>query len=471
MKSRKLLLLVFCLLTCLFAIQCGQGDDDDSADDDLADDDVADDDVADDDAIDDDLDDDAVDDDTAEWEPVEPHREDRGIWTVVWLSGTPYEMGYQQGELLHEELAAGIDWLNTYHLIDLLLPLARLLGLLDLAYENSYPDIIEECRGISDAAGDVGWEMDVCMLLNFGDMLVEFLSHGIPPAKKLAPGCSQAVATGPATVDGRLYHARSLDWDKIDFLLDYPVVFVRQPDDGIPHAFIGFPGNLSPYSGMNAAGVSLASNEVDPSDNSQHDRVGRSHVQMQAQLLKHAHSLAEARAMIEAADHMTVETIVVADGIAQEAASFEMTAKLLGIRELENNVLYATNHFVAPATENADAETSESSARRFDRLAELIPAGGEDTYYGEIDPETMVSVLRDRTDPWTGLESPPDVFDDDHSIATNGAIYQIVFDPENLLFWVAAGAIPVPQQTFVGFSLGELLELPGAVPCDPEVIE
>jgi len=47
------------------------------------------------------------------------------------------------------------------------------------------------------------------------------------------------------------------------------------------------------------------------------------------------------------------------------------------------------------------------------------------------------------------------------------AIYQAVFDTKDLLFWVAAGAIPVPEQPFQCFSLGELLGYEDAAACVP----
>jgi hypothetical protein len=109
--------------------------------------------------------------------------------------------------------------------------------------------------------------------------------------------------------------------------------------------------------------------------------------------------------------------------------------------------------------------------KRFDRAAQLIPAGGAGSLYGTIDAASLVGFLRDRVDPWTGQPSPAGTFDDNSSIATNGAVYQIVFDPGDLCFWVAAGGVPVPEQPFVGFSLGELLQLPDARACAPAVFE
>lgn len=466
MKIFYTLFFAIILLPCFLLLIGCETEDDEGNDksDDTEDDD--------DDATDDDDDMTTDDDDDDDWEPVSSHREEHGIWTVIWLVGTPYEMGYQQGTLLHDELAAGIDWLNSMHLIDIIVPLANLLGLFDLAYENSYPDVIEECEGIVDAAGDVGWSMEVCMLLNFGDILIEFLSEGFPPAKQMAPGCSEIAASGQATTDGRLYHGRILDWSKIDFLLDYPIIHVRQPSDGIPHAYIGFPGNLSPYSGINAEGISIASNEADPFDNSEQSRTGRSHVQMVGQLLKTASSLDEVVSTVQSENHMTVELIMVTDGKSQEAAVFEMTAAHLGIRYMENDALWATNHFVAPETKDADEDPAGSSSLlRFERLNQLVGTDHEDSRWGEIDPAVMIEIMRDRVNPYNGEESPESAFDNDSSLATNGALYQIVFDPENLFFWVAAGELPVPRQQFAGFSLGELLELPGSLPCDPPYFE
>jgi hypothetical protein len=137
-----------------------------------------------------------------------------------------------------------------------------------------------------------------------------------------------------------------------------------------------------------------------------------------------------------------------------------------------DGVVGMTNHFVAPETKDSDKEpASPSTTKRLERLDQLSLPDGLDTVYGTINPEVMIQILRDRVDPTTGQASAPDVFDDDSSIATNGAIYQVVFDPENLWFWVAAGKLPIPNQKFVGFSLSELLALPDAKPVTPKVYD
>jgi hypothetical protein len=413
--------------------------------------------------------------DAGPWEAVPSHREDRDGYIVVWLEGTPYEMGYQHGTLLHDELQWGMESSTYISQIQAIVPIAAALGISDVASAHSYPTVLEECQGMVDAAGDVGWTMDMCLLVNFGDVVVEYLGDYLPvkgAGDPLGPGCSQLMARGAATADGRLYHGRILDWGDIDFLLKYPVIFVREPDEGNPHVTIGFPGNLSPYSGMNWHGLAIASNESDPLDGSQHDLSGRSHVQMVGQLLTWADSLDAAEGGVLAADHMTVEQFGMSDGVAENAHTFEMTATAVGVREMQDDVLWMTNHFVSGAMAGLDANPAGSSSLlRFARLEQLLAPDGVATRYGEIDPEVIVEILRDRVNPYTFEESTDTDFDNDSSLATNGAVYEIVFSPEDRVFWVAAGAIPVPLQRFVGFSMDELLGRPDPVLPDPAIIE
>ncbi|HNZ54184.1 MAG TPA: C45 family autoproteolytic acyltransferase/hydrolase [bacterium] len=405
------------------------------------------------------------------WTPILPKKEKHGIWNVIWVSGTPFEMGFQQGQLLYDEIANGIKNSEYVKEIKSQITIASLASVDKYASMNSYPDIVQECEGMVASAGTAGWTMELCLFINFGDVMVEILDSLPIMMNFTRPGCSQMMVTGDATIDGRLYHARMLDWAEIDYLLWYPTIIVRQPIDGIPHVYIGFPGNLSPYSGMNVAGISGGSNESDPFDGSQNDYFGRSHVQMLGQILKHSHTLDEAVQFVEKEDHMAITQFGIADAANNTAGVFEMTAKHMAVRRMENDVLWMSNHFVHPEMENYDADpVAESSRRRFDRFAQLVPEDGIDSMFGKFDPAEVVKVMRDRVNPDDGSESPLGTFDDNKSIGSNGAIYSIVFDPGNLHFWVAAGKIPVPEQEFTGFSLGTLLNWPGAVPVEPEVI-
>ncbi len=386
-----------------------------------------------------------------------PMRMQRGPYTIVWLSGSPYEMGLQHAQLLHDELAEGLAEVHSNPLLAAFLRIAQRDGLIDLARSQSYPEILEECEGLAAGASDIGFGIDECLLLNFGDVLVEYLRYGTPEIEDLTPGCTQIVANGEATRDGHLYHARMLDWMDIGFILRHPVIFVRRPTGGIPHVVVGFPANLSAYTGMNAEGVVVASNETHPRDNEVHDRTGRSHVQMVSRLLATARSLEDAETFLRAQNHITLEQIVVSHG--DTAKVFELAPTAQSERPLDHGLVWAVNHFVGDTTANLDLDPApEHSSVRAMRLEQLLGRDAEDTLYGRLDPDALVRVLRDRVDAESGVESAADVFEDGRTLATNGSLFAVVFDPAALRFWVAAGGKPVPTQPFVGYSLRTLLD-------------
>lgn len=391
-------------------------------------------------------------------------RETVAGYTVVHLEGTPFQMGRQHASLLREELRAGLKEIEENILLKAMFVLAQSYKLDQLAKDRSLPELVEECEGMVAEMGSEGWTLDKCLVLNFGDAVAEFVKTGVPPGGDLAPGCAQVVVAGAATGDGQLYHARILDWSRIEYIIRYPVILVRRPADGIPHVVIGFPGNLSPYQGMNADGLVLASNEVNPRDNKVNDTSGVSHVQLLGRLLAHAHTVEEVRAALTSANHMTLETIVASDASGRGAV-FELAPQAVGVREPDaEGVLYATNHFVAGATSPLDADpVPEHTALRYERLEQLLRKGAG-SLHGTLAPATLVGLMRDRKNARTGEESPAETFDDGKTLATNGALYQLVFEPAARRFWVAAGKVPIPAQPFTGFSLEQLLEGKGSGP-------
>jgi hypothetical protein len=395
------------------------------------------------------------------WQPVAPHREDRGAIKVVWLQGSPYEMGYQHGQYLHNEIASlGSDIIGALRFAGRGLALGR------LAARRSYPEIVEECRGLTAATEDIGMTIDACLVLAYGDVFQEIFANTLPDVL-FWDGCSQWVATGAATVDGQLYHGSTLDNDQkpIDYIVNNPVVFVRQPNDGLPHVFITYPGVVWPNWGLNIAGITLGLDTAHPGPN-ELSFLGRSNVQIMGQILKTATSFAEARQIMETQPRVHADLIMITDGKSKQAGVFEFTGKNLGVRELpENGVLYMTNHMASDAMFNRQKmPLSQSSLTRFKRFGQLMEPG-DSSFYGKIDPTVMVKIGRNRVNPYTLEASPFDVFDDDASPGGNGSLRQGLYDPDKLLLWVAGGKPPVPQNPFVCFSLGEMLNFPNPIPC------
>jgi hypothetical protein len=404
----------------------------------------------------------------ADWQPVPPHREDYGILKVVWQAGTPYEMGYQHGQYLHGEIASlGNEVLGLLRLT------GRGLGLARFASHYSFSDVIEECRGLSAATQDIGMTPEACMVLAYGDVYQELFGHTLPNML-FWEGCSQWVAAGAATVDGRLYHGSTLDNDgePLDYILNNPVIFVRQPQVGLPHVFITYPGAVWPNWGVNVAGISLGLDSLKPYSADEIFLQGHSDVQIMAQILRTATQFSEVQQTMADYPSVRANLIMATDGKSQEAGVFEVVGQHLGLRELpESGVLYATNHSVLDAMfGKQQLPPNDSTLIRFQRFAQLMEPGGSHSLHGHIDPAAMAVIGRDRTHPHTLESSPLDVFDDDASPGGNGSLRQGLYDPEKGLIWVAAGEVPVPENPFVCFSLGEMLNIPNAAPCEPPTL-
>lgn len=406
---------------------------------------------------------------TGDWQPIPPKREDFGKIKVVWLQGTPYDMGYQHGELLRDEIASlGREVINSLNFF------GRALGLGRLSRRRSFPGVYDECRGLADATADIGMTLEGCMVLALGDVYQEYFSYLLPNVL-FYDGCAHFIASGEATVDGRFYHGWTLDNNggPLPYWADNPTILIRQPSNGIPHVFITVPGMIWPNGGFNAEGIIISNNTSHPALFEDLDLYGRSTVQLMAQVSQFARTFEDALEIMESNNRMRSNLVIISDARSERAGVFELLGFDMGLRELDGNgLLYMTNHFADPDFVGRDA-SNESSFNRFLSFEQMLEPDGIRSLYGEIDPEVVVEILRDRTNPNTLEVSPLDVKDDDASIGGNGSHRQVVFDPEGLRFWMTNSEVsqPIPESPFVCFSMRDLLGLENAEPCTAPMIE
>ena len=166
---------------------------------------------------------------------------------VVYLEGSPYEIGKQHGELLNTSVRQSVgqllDYFRRY-------PKVPLVGTwlanawLDRSWSQARPyipsDDLEELRGLSDGSG-----------VPLADLR---RLHAIPDRTY---ACSSLAVWGKATADGRLIHTRNLDWNIRAGIQRQAVVFVVRPAG--KHAFVnlGWAGFIGVLSGINDQGISI----------------------------------------------------------------------------------------------------------------------------------------------------------------------------------------------------------------------
>jgi isopenicillin-N N-acyltransferase-like protein len=169
-------------------------------------------------------------------------------YRVLHIKGEPYEMGYQQGALLRDDIRESIRFLFDVKAKELKVELAG-LPLLDAkrvikgivsGQRKFVPErFFDEMRGIADGAG---LDVEDIVIANF----IPELFH-----------CSGFALSGSATKDGTLYHGRVLDYGCDWRLQEHAVLTVAEPRGKIPFVNVTYAGFVGSVTGMNAEKVSI----------------------------------------------------------------------------------------------------------------------------------------------------------------------------------------------------------------------
>ncbi len=169
-------------------------------------------------------------------------------YRVLHVKGEPYEMGYQQGALLRDDIREIVHFLFDVKAkelklevggIKLLSPKQVIKGI--AARQRKYvPErFFEEMHGIADGAG---LDVQDIVVANF----IPELFH-----------CSGFAMSGSATKDGTLYHGRILDYGCDWRLQEHAVLTVAEPRGKIPFVNVTYAGFVGSVTGMNAERVSI----------------------------------------------------------------------------------------------------------------------------------------------------------------------------------------------------------------------
>ena len=163
---------------------------------------------------------------------------------ILHLNGSNYEMGFQHGVLLKNEINANFrafcNWIKergfSYE------ELTEKWNIMKPYLSECY---IEEMQGVADGSG---LSLENISVYNVGFYLVI--------------NCGSFAAWGPATVDGRLYHARSHDFpidikDPVTgtFLVETQVLIVRKPSGFFSSVSPSEPGMVSAADGINEKSI------------------------------------------------------------------------------------------------------------------------------------------------------------------------------------------------------------------------
>lgn len=381
-----------------------------------------------------------------------------GGLTALYLSGTPYEMGYQQGALA-QELIRGFRQ-AAYAYVTGQLPVPRALARPLLFHHASsyrptlWAEHLLEMRGIADAAGVHPIEALVSAAI-WETMLVS--------------GCSEFAAVGPATADGSLLHGYNYDLIHPDHALIQPylAVLLCRPSQGIPFFTVNTVGTVGANAGMNEAGISVAWDNTYLKDRNLVEGISLPVVPFiltLRRLLQYATTLDEAVRIVTATLPRPLADIVII-GSAREgrAVALETAGWLYAIRDMEAGAVWSTNCFrsdsLAPYDRRGNSRgLPEAEAwqcvPRFTAYGQLFASTR-----GQITPAGAAAFLRD---PYPreaqGFVHPNPVAW--ATICRNMTSWSLVMQPKQGRFWVSDTQLPGCQGRFFAFDLRNWTRLP-----------
>ncbi|MEW6357996.1 MAG: C45 family peptidase [Planctomycetota bacterium] len=329
---------------------------------------------------------------------------------IVYLEGGPYEIGLQHGRFLGGEARKLIE--STLYVVGMAYTVEKGAWFLDhlraavARLEPHMPqDQIEEMKGLAEGSG-IPYEM-IRLATYFPEQF-----H-----------CSGFAVAGKATVDGKLYHGRVLDYMTVVGLQYNAVIFAVRKKGKIPFVNVGYAGFVGSVTGMNEKKVALG--EMGGGGQGNWDGVPMATLMRMA--LEDAKTLEDVKAIFSKNPRTCEYYYVFSDGKDRSA---------VGVKAVPESIEFLKPGEAHPLLPTPIEDCVLLSAgNRYKTLCGLVQE-----QYGKIGPEQALKLM-------------------DFPVAMRSNLHLALFCPETLELWVAnAGRKTVAyQEPFHHYSLPELL--------------
>lgn len=248
---------------------------------------------------------------------------------TVW--GTPEEMGEQIGALTGPQLSQIA--LYPQKLLSLFQAGSRWERLVATS-KKLLPQFPADYRKEMDAVAKAA-HIDSELLL-VGSTFPDILKSG---------GCSTLIVQAGRSATREPIFGRNLDYPSMGFLQNYTLVTIYHPKGKHAFASVGFPGMIGCVSGMNDAGLALATLEVYWSRDGapRLDTHGVPYTLCFRRLLEECGNVTQAERLLRSMKRTTMNNLAVCDRHGGEV--FEFTPRSLVVRGPVDDVCCCTNHF------------------------------------------------------------------------------------------------------------------------------
>jgi isopenicillin-N N-acyltransferase-like protein len=306
---------------------------------------------------------------------LKPESRDGKIWlgkswvgqreglTVVYLKGSPFEIGYADGVLMQDKMHTlengFLEMIRGYvpqHWFMEVLKnyvIYRNRHLSDFVPLDYRMEIYATTLGSPDIHPEEG---------NFYNRLLNYhAAHDVSymmidnPFIVARAGCTAFGAWGNATANGHLITGRNFDWEAAEVFSRDRVVEMCEPDGKIPFISVSWAGMAGVVSGMNRAGISVTLNGAP----SELPNTTATPVAIVArEILERAHNLAEALKILRDAKVFVSTIWLVGSRADGKFVVVEKTPAVMNVREPENDSIVCPNHFETDGLKDGKKNTN-----------------------------------------------------------------------------------------------------------------
>ena len=332
--------------------------------------------------------------------------------TVVYLTGSPYEIGFANGKLCKKEiLRANKPFLDIYEKVS-------------LDPQNKWPEVskkleihipeeyLEEMRGIADGAEI---EYEKILFLN----TLTTISMG-----------NKCFAFAFKENNSKIVTFRQIDEDKASFLYKNMILYIIKPQKGYGFAAILNPGWVDGESGINEKGITVSQNNI-------HIRQREWDImpitQLSRQMLQYSKTIDEAEQLLDKQKAFPARLLFVSSK--ESASIFEIANKEKARIDMENSYLALANHACLIPSKNVQS----SSTQRLDFGNEFL-----DENLNKMDKKKALELVRSSRISWRW-----------NLVVHNRQSF--IFSLSDLDFWIAippdSNYTPASFGPYIGFNL------------------
>jgi len=332
--------------------------------------------------------------------------------TVVYLTGTPYEIGLAHGKLCKREILEVNKSIFEYYQKISEDPQSRWLTLSRRLEKHIPTEYIDEMRGIS--AG-VGIEYDKILFLNTVSTISE------------DNGC---FAFSFKEKNSKIITFRQIDIDtKSPFYKDM-ILYIIKPQRGYGFAAILNPGWVDGESGMNEHGITVSQNNINIR---QSEWSTMPITQLSRYVLQYSKTIDDAEKLLEKQEAFPARLLFVSSK--KSACIFEIANKEKARIDMKDGLLSLANHACVIPSKNV----RKSSTRRLDFGNDFLQEN-----FKEMNKKKALELVRSSRISWRwnlGVHNRQ----------------SFIFSPSDLDFWIAippnSNYTPASHGTYIGFNL------------------